>query len=149
MSTLVIKGGTAEKRQLAREAIRWVMNNELYIRDSIRLNVSFKDLNEEYCGSAIFNGTNSFHSKSYSIVIGDHIDHNADKELFIETILHEMVHVWQMSNRIARYTLNNSKSAYKIFWNGEDKTHLPYSQQPWERQAYRMEKTLTAKFLAK
>lgn len=143
---MVVTGGTAEKRKLARKAIRWAVANDLKLKRDINLNVRFKDNKLEWYGEAYHVAPSSFNSKSFTIVISDNIDFVKEYELLVETILHEMVHVWQMANRTARFSLNSSRSKYKVFWKGTEMTNLSYSRQPWERQAFRMEKTLAKKF---
>jgi hypothetical protein len=147
MAKVIAFGGTTEKRRLARNATRWAIENELYIRENVRINIRFQDTKGEFFGQAIYNAPSSFRSKSFTITVSDNIDIVEELDIFLETVLHELVHVWQMAGRSTRYTLNNNKTAYKTFWHGEDMSNVPYSQQPWERQAYRMEKTLASKFL--
>lgn len=66
------------------------------------------------------------------------------REAFIETICHEMVHVMQT----AKGTLKDRfRGGYKKFWKGIDHTKTPYSKQPWERQAYRMQGKLLKGYL--
>lgn len=145
---LVVTGGTAEKRALARKAARWVLANELIIKKDVRINIRFKDTNLDWYGEAYHVAPSSYRSKSFTAVIANEIDLATEKELLVETIMHELVHVWQMATNTTRYSLNSSQTNYKIFWKGEDMTKVAYSRQPWERQAFRKEKVLTRKFLA-
>lgn len=145
---LVVTGGTAEKRALARQAARWALENELIIKKDIRINLRFKDTKGEWYGEAYHVAPSSYRSKSFTAVIANEIDIAKEKELFLETVMHELVHVWQMANNTARYALNSSGSHYKIYWKGEEMTNLSYSRQPWERQAFRKEKVLARKFIA-
>ena len=65
------------------------------------------------------------------------------RDAFIETLCHEMVHVMQT----AKGTLKDRfRGGYKKFWKGVDHTGTPYSKQPWERQAYRMQGKLLKGF---
>lgn len=66
------------------------------------------------------------------------------EEDLMETLAHEMVHVKQIARgeRQERY-----RGGYKVIWKGVDHTNTPYSKQPWERQAYRMEKKLVKEYL--
>ncbi len=145
---LVVTGGTAEKRALARKAALWALENELKINRDIRINLRFKDTKLEWYGEAYHVAPSSYRSKSFTVVVANEIDVVEEKELFLETVMHEIVHVWQMANNTARYALDSNGVHYKSYWKGKDESKTPYSRQPWERQAFRKEKTLTRKFIA-
>lgn len=145
---LVVTGATAEKRAFVREAIRWVVENQLALRDDIRVNVRFTDTKGEWHGEAYHVAQSSYRSKSFTIVLSDKLDTTEDVQLFTETIMHEMVHIWQMANKVARFTLSPKGDIYRVFWKGIEMTDVSYWRQPWERQAFRLEKTLAKKFLA-
>ena len=63
-------------------------------------------------------------------------------EDMIMTIIHEMVHVAQYFRK--HYIPGEGKKLSK--WKGKS-VDLPYSKQPWERQAFRLEKTIFKKYL--
>lgn len=69
-------------------------------------------------------------------------------EAFVQTILHEMVHVKQYAYNELNYKYEASKSKWLSIWNGKDLTHLPYADQPWEVEALEMEKVLYDGFLS-
>jgi len=62
----------------------------------------------------------------------------------IATIMHEMVHVAQY----IRGDLVLGKGNKLSRWKGKP-VDLPYSKQPWERQAFRLEKNIWNKFITK
>ena len=64
------------------------------------------------------------------------VDKRLRKNQFISTVIHEMVHVWQYA------TKQLTQKGCKEFWRGKDYTDAYYSNQPWERQALRMEKSI-------
>lgn len=68
----------------------------------------------------------------------------SEEELML-TLAHEMVHVKQ-SARGERQ--ERHKGGYKVTWKGVDHTKTPYSKQPWEREAYRLEKKLLKEYVA-
>ena len=62
-------------------------------------------------------------------------------EDMIETLAHEMVHMRQFRNKELGYRekhTNFNGTAYSI--------NMPYKKQPWEKEAYKLEKTLSKKF---
>ena len=68
------------------------------------------------------------------------VDKRLGKNQFISTVIHEMVHVWQYA------TKQLTQKGCKEFWRGKDYTDEYYSKQPWERQAYRMEKSILKEY---
>ena len=71
-----------------------------------------------------------------------------NEDTFAKVVLHEMVHVWQMSTGRMKDTF---KGGYKQFWKCKDGkfrnyTKAPYERKPWETEAYRMEGHLTELF---
>jgi hypothetical protein len=63
-------------------------------------------------------------------------------EEVIKTVMHEMVHVWQWATGLCK-----DYSDGRRMWKGKDHTDTPYSKQPWERQAHRMEDKLFQKWI--
>lgn len=68
---------------------------------------------------------------------------NMNREMMLETLAHEMVHVKQdaLGEKQERF-----KGGYKLLWKGKDYTKTSYSKQPWEREAYRLEKKLVKEY---
>jgi hypothetical protein len=71
----------------------------------------------------------------------------AGREAFIETVCHEMVHVWQTATGVMVDRIYPKKLGYRKLWKGKDYSDAAYSHQPWERQAFRMQGQLLKKFL--
>ena len=83
------------------------------------------------------------HNREYVIEIDNRIYKN-DIEEFITTLCHEMVHVMQTAKGVMREL---SRPRMRMMWKGIDHTDTPYSRQPWERQAFRMQKKLANEFI--
>jgi hypothetical protein len=71
------------------------------------------------------------------------------KEEFIETIVHEMVHVWQWATgrMIERW-----RGGYRNLWKCEDGKYrnfmnVKYIDQPWEIEAYKLQGPLTQAYM--
>ena len=61
-------------------------------------------------------------------------------ELYTETLLHEMWHVYQ-------HVTGQLKDKYnKRYWKGIDHSETNYDDQPWEKEAHRMEKILYKRY---
>jgi len=71
----------------------------------------------------------------------------AGRYAFIQTVCHEMVHVWQNATGVMVDRVYPKKLGYRKLWKGKDYSTTSYSKQPWERQAYRMQDGLAEKFL--
>jgi len=70
------------------------------------------------------------------------IDVSLPLDQMIETILHEMVHVWQyVSKRMVQNWVHEVRFVKQVY-----STDLPYDDRPWEIEAHRMEKELKEKW---
>lgn len=70
------------------------------------------------------------------------IDVSLPLDQMIETILHEMVHVWQyVSKRMVQNWVHEVRFAKEVY-----STDLPYDDRPWEIEAHRLEKELKEKW---
>jgi hypothetical protein len=69
-------------------------------------------------------------------------------QMFVETLCHEMVHVMQWVKGLLTDRVYPKKLGYRTLWKGKSCKKLPYSKQPWERQAHAMESKLFKKFEA-
>ena len=67
--------------------------------------------------------------------------HNRLKpEDYIETLLHELWHVYQ-------HVTGQLKDKYnKRYWKGIDHSETDYEDQPWEKEAHKMEKVLVKEY---
>ena len=62
-------------------------------------------------------------------------------ELYTETLLHEMWHVYQ-------HVTGQLKDKYnKRYWKGIDHSKTDYENQPWEKEAHKMEKILYKEYV--
>ena len=61
-------------------------------------------------------------------------------ELYTETLLHELWHVYQ-------HVTGQLKDKYnKRYWKGIDRSETDYEDQPWEKEAHKMEKVLVKEY---
>jgi len=67
-------------------------------------------------------------------------------QMFAQTVCHEMVHVMQWVKGLLKDRVYPRKLGYRILWKGKSYKGVPYSKQPWERQAHAMENKLFKKF---
>ena len=76
--------------------------------------------------------------KNKKIVI--EIDKKMPLDSIVSTLFHELIHAEQFTSKMLQVKGN------KFFWKGKQ-NNLPYSRQPWERQAYRLQNKLTQEYL--
>ena len=68
------------------------------------------------------------------------IHNRMSPELYTETLLHELWHVYQ-------YVTGQLKDKYnKRYWKGIDHSETDYEDQPWEKEAHKMEKVLVKEY---
>lgn len=82
---------------------------------------------------------------SFKIVINQDIVDDPDPTYWIETLAHEMVHVWQYATK----KLVDGGGAIS-YWQGVaiDEAKTPYAELPWEIEAYQKQIELTLDYLA-
>jgi hypothetical protein len=140
---VVIYGVQGELRQTLRSFSKWLgtrlLGERLAPNVSVTVIVSkFEGEDKGFHGFVEYQG-NNVRPREFII----RMNKNMDRELMIETLAHEMVHVKQdvRGEKQERY-----KGGYKLLWKGKDHTKTPYSKQPWEREAYRLEKKLVKEY---
>ena len=82
------------------------------------------------------------------IQIDSRLSRDVSRDKFIETVCHEMVHVWQMATGRMKDTF---RGEYKQLWKCKDGKYrnygkTAYERQPWETEAYAMEGPLAELF---
>ena len=86
--------------------------------------------------------------KDFTIEVDHRLSRVESRDKFIETVCHEMVHVWQMATKRMKDTV---RDGYKQWWKCKDGkyrnyTETAYERKPWETQAYAMEGPLAQLF---
>ncbi len=130
MNLITVEGSNKKRRLLAEEVVYFCIQKLMPRIRTLDVRVLLKNIDDAdgYC--------NSESKREFEIEIKKQLKDN----LFISTVAHEMVHVWQYA------TGQLSQRGCKEFWRGKDYTDTSYSRQPWERQAMRMEKRLLKEF---
>jgi hypothetical protein len=135
---ITIKGGSKLERTLVKSVSNFVRKTYFPRHRSVNINFDLtrKDIDYAYHASCY-----SWSPRRFHIVVHDIINIKD----FIQVLIHEMVHVKQ-------YVLGelNDKpvgDSFKIYWKKEDHTDTPYYKQPWEIEAYQLQKDLYVKFL--
>ena len=141
-------GGTKRQRRLAQDVAYWcikeLMPRHRTLDIEIILTKCFEDGAAGFCYALET-------EREFEVCIDKRL-YPADKNEFILTICHEVVHVMQTAKGLLVDRVYPKKLGYRRFWKcpktGKliNHTKTPYSKQPWERQAYRMQEELFKKF---
>ena len=156
MNQVTVIGGTKKQRQLT-ENVVWYCISELMPRHStLEIEVQLtKCLDEGAYGFCMQMNSD----REFTIEVDKRLPKFKNGNLnlsglkrFIQTICHEMVHVYQtatgrMVDRVYPVKLGSRKLWKTKDGSYVDYTHTSWSKQPWERQAVRMESKLAKGFM--
>jgi len=130
MNLVSVEGSYKRRRLLTEDVVFFCIEKIMPKIKTLEIDVTLKNIKEAdgYC---------------YSITTREfdlEIDKKLSEEMFISTIAHEMVHVWQYATKQLTQKYN------KEFWKGNDYTDTPYHDVPWEKQALLMEVDLLKQY---
>ena len=146
MINIASKGGLKKDRELAEEIVWWCMDTLMPRHRVLDINVTFKKTFENGAHGFCYQGDDD---RDFFIDIDHRLSRCLNKEYFIETIIHEMVHVWQSATGRMK---DSFKGGYKQLWKCKDGKYrnyhsTKYERQPWETEAYRLQSPLTKMFM--
>jgi hypothetical protein len=157
LNQVTVIGGTKKQRQLT-ENVVWYCISELMPRHStLEIEVQLTKCLDE--GAYGFCGSDDGTARSFIIEVDKRLpkfkngNPNASGlKRFIQTICHEMVHVYQTATGLMVDRVYPVKLGSRKLWKTKDGsyvdyTHTSWSKQPWERQAVRMEGKLAKGFM--
>ena len=130
MNLITVEGGKKEQRQIVEDVVSYMIQRQMPRMKTLDIHVILKKIDDAY-GYCMSESNREFEIE---------VDKRLGKNQFISTVIHEMVHVWQYA------TKQLTQKGCKEFWRGKDYTDEYYSKQPWERQAYRMEKSILKEY---
>tara|TARA_B110000971_G_scaffold20306_2_gene18547 strand:+ start:2553 stop:2996 length:444 start_codon:yes stop_codon:yes gene_type:complete len=132
----------AKNQTVLRSAVDYFMQDLLSTR---KINATFLQIRFVKM-TADFNGFCSIHDdeENYNNPKMFSIDVNSALPMqdMIETLAHEMVHMRQFRNKELSY-----RDTFTRFNGVAYSVNMPYKKHPWEKEAYKLEKSLTKKFL--
>ena len=150
-------GGTKKQRRLAERVAEYCIEELMPRHRTLDIEIHLNNCRKESGVYGLCYAMNT--EREFTIEIDKTIDKfkngkpkKAGRELFIETVCHEMVHVMQTAKGLMIDRVRPTKLGYRRLWKNRkgtytDHTKKPYSRQPWERQAYEMEGPLKKKYL--
>lgn len=137
MNSINVTGSTKANRQLAFDAAAWYINKYMPRMRTLEIDISLKDLGEDIFGYCMEGDSN----REFDL----EINKTLDKENFVGTIIHEMIHVKQYARK-ELFQGADGRTRWKSKWFAQYDT-LSYDDQPWEKEAHRLDMKLAAEFL--
>ena len=146
MISVDVTGGLKKDRVLAEDIVWWMIDYMLPRHRNLEIDVRFTKTFEEGAHGFCYRGDDDRH---FIVEIDHRLSRTISKEEFIETIVHEMVHVWQGATR---KVIERWRGGYKQMWmckDGKYRNYLntKYENQPWEVEAYKLQGPLTKLYM--
>ena len=137
-------GGIEKDRTLAEEVMWFCIETLMPRMKNLMVECELKKIEDGVLGYAWSVEDN----KDCLIQIDSRLSRDAGRDKFIETVCHEMVHVWQMATNRTKETY---RDGHKQLWKCKDGKYrnygkTAYERQPWETEAYAMEGPLAELF---
>ena len=135
-------GGLKKERELAEDVMWFCLETLMPRMRKLSIELEFtKTMNEGAYGYAYMGDD----KKDLVIQIDHKLGRTEGLDKLIETICHEMVHIWQFATGRLK---DNFQGEYKQLWKCKDGkyrnyTKTSYDRQPWETEAYALEGKLT------
>ena len=135
MNYINVMGATKKKRDLVENAVIFCISELMPRMRTLEIEVNIKNLKSEGVAGWCYEGEDN---RDFYI----DVDKNLTGGELIETVCHEMVHVWQSATRKMK-DLSFGRKMYmgKVY----DET-TAYDDEPWEIEAYAMQGGLLEKF---
>jgi len=137
-------GGIEKDRTLAEEVMWFCIETLMPRMKNLMVECELKKIDDGVLGYAWSVEDN----KDCLIQIDSRLSRDAGRDKFIETVCHEMVHVWQMATNRTKETY---RDGHKQLWKCKDGKYrnygkTAYERQPWETEAYALEGKLAELF---
>ena len=139
MNFVLVTGGNKKNRQLVEEIVNWCIDEMMPRMRTLDIHVHMSSILKS---DGAYGWCHSIDNREFELEIHKNRDDYESREDFIKTVMHEMVHVMQWAKGLCKDYADGRR-----MWKDKDHANTPYSKQPWERQAYRMQETLYKKWL--
>jgi len=140
---LTLNGGRKLHREIARDVVEFMQQK--YFDNIANLQVEMKlskVLNRDDCADGLcFVLDSGSKPRNFEVCI----DTRLSLEDFIKTIIHEFIHIKQY---VRGELVDQIRGRAKTTWKTKDHTKTPYSKQPWEREAYRLQEKFYTEYMS-
>ena len=123
------------KRALVESAVIFCISELMPRMRTLEIEVNIKNLKSEGVAGWYYEGDGN---RDFYI----DVDKNLDNEELVETVCHEMVHVWQGATR----KMKDLTHGRKMYMGKDYDETTAYEDEPWEIEAYAMQGDLLKKF---
>ena len=139
-------GGLKKDRKLAEDVIWFCMETLMPRMRTLSIELEFCKTLDQGAMGFTFMGDDD---KDIFIQVDHRLGRIEGRDKLIETIAHEMVHAWQMATGRMK---DKFRGGYKQLWKCKDGKYrnynkTAYEKQPWEVEAYKMQRPLTETFM--
>ena len=138
MNYINVIGSTKKKRALAENAVTFCISELMPRMRTLEIELNLKNLKNEGVAGWCYEGDGN---RDFYI----DVDKNLDDEELVETVCHEMVHVWQGATR----KMKDLPFGRKMYMGKVYDDTTVYDDEPWEIEAYAMQGDLLEKFKEK
>jgi hypothetical protein len=140
---LTLNGGSKLHREIARDVVEFMQQKYFDKVGNLQVEMKLsKILNRECNADGIcFVLESGSRPRKFEVSI----DTRLSLQDFIKTIIHEFVHVKQY---VRGELVDRVRGRAKTTWNNKDHTKTPYSKQPWEREAYRLQEKFYIEYMS-
>ena len=138
-------GGLKKDRELAEDVMWFCLETLMPRMKTLCVELEFTNTRDEGALGYAHMGDDE---KDLCVQIDRKLGRIEGRDKLIETICHEMVHVWQMATGRMK---DKFRGGYKQLWKCKDGKYrnyhkTAYARQPWETEAYAMEGRLAELF---
>ena len=157
MNQVTVRGGRKPQRALVEKVAYWCIGELMPRHRTLDIDIFLTHCFEEHAWAWVYAGETD---REFFMEVDKRIGlfkngkkKKCGRELLIETICHEMVHVMQTATGRMIDRIYPKKEGYRKLWKNlrtglyVEHTDTSYSKLPWERQAYNMQAELTKKFM--
>ena len=137
-NNIEVNGSYKARRTLAENVVEFCIGELMPRMKTLWVNVRLKSMRGEDATGFCWEGDSN---REFNL----EIKQSLNEEEFIETVCHEMVHVWQGATK--RMTEESNKRLW-LCKDGKYRNYpnCDYMRQPWEVEAYRMQSDLLKEF---
>mgnify|MGYP006154179977 FL=1 len=135
MNYICVIGSTKKKRALAESAVTFCISELMPRMRTLDVELTLKNIKTERIVGWCYEGDGN---RDFYI----DVEKTLDDEEMVETVCHEMVHVWQGATR----KMKDLTFGRKVYMGKVYDDTTAYEDEPWEIEAYEMQGKLLEKF---
>lgn len=136
MNYINVSGSTAKRRELAFNAAAWYIAQYMPRMRTLDIDITLKNLGDDIYGYC----TEGDNNREFNL----EINKTLDEFDLVSTVIHEMIHVKQYARK-ELFQRVDGRTRWKSRWFARYES-LSYEDQPWEKEAHRLDVKLANQF---